>query len=323
MRTGMRIKQMALVAIGAGTIVLAMPGLASACLVPGTNASLRMTGRPDGVMDANGSTGMSGPVGTHVTIVGHGWASGVRMQFTWAGSTISPPMPVDGPDFSVNVVVPYGTVGVSYTIGASQPTAQSAALRGGTGHPFEVTNPDGSVPNNPSKGPAGPQSFSVNGAATGTRTGSGATTPGGSNPLANTGGSTASPTTGAGATASPSTRTGVVLPTSVSVSAVGATTEGPGATPAPGSAQAGTVAVPGTTAAAAPSLRSATGNLWSGFSAGATGLAPSLVGVPAGTGGTSQAGLAMGLLAVGTAALFGGFGVAELRRRRVTVPVGR
>lgn len=72
--------------------------------------------------------------------------------------------------------------------------------------------------------------------------------------------------------------------------------------------------------AAAVDARTASPDLWSGFATGPGTIgSPSLTTLPTTTDGTSSLAIAMGVLSGGLVALFAGFGVADLRRRRVTV----
>ncbi|HUP71333.1 MAG TPA: hypothetical protein VM142_16185 [Acidimicrobiales bacterium] len=76
-------------------------------------------------------------------------------------------------------------------------------------------------------------------------------------------------------------------------------------------------AAPVTEEEATAAARSASGDLWSGFAQGpATVGAPSLTALPTTTSGTSPLAIGMGVLSAGLVALFAGFGVADMRRRR-------
>lgn len=68
-----------------------------------------------------------------------------------------------------------------------------------------------------------------------------------------------------------------------------------------------------------PSPRTASGDLWSGFSQATGPSGPSLNSLPAASGGSSDLAIGLGLLSAGLVALFAGFGVAEVNRRRVPV----
>lgn len=71
------------------------------------------------------------------------------------------------------------------------------------------------------------------------------------------------------------------------------------------------------------SERSATADLWSGFRSGST---PSTLAPPAGEeperGSSSALAVGAGLLGLGAMALFAGFAVAEVRRRRALAATG-
>lgn len=76
-------------------------------------------------------------------------------------------------------------------------------------------------------------------------------------------------------------------------------------------------AAPVTEEEATAAARSASGDLWSGFAQGpATVGSPSLTALPTTTSGTSPLAIGMGVLSAGLVALFAGFGVADMRRRR-------
>ena len=323
--------------MGVGAVVVAVPGLAWACLVPGTSANLTMTGPGGGAADAYNSVGMYGPVGSYVSISGQGWEQGAAVQFTWGttvpGATVLATLPETDSSFHVTVRVPSGAPGEIYMISAAQPDAQKPAFQTGTGHPFLVTNPDGSLPANTAKkeSPAGETSTAGSGglaAGPGPAPAAVATEPSASAQSA------PAATSGAGAST-------VVIPNApaatgstpqAAATVLAAHAVAPRTTEAPVPARAATAATAaaqpvgaGTaghapSVATAPSLRSVTGELWSGFADGSD-PATSLVALPAApTAGTSQPALGVGLLGLGVVALFGGFGVAELRRRRVTVP---
>lgn len=307
----------------AGAAVLTLPALAQACLVPGTSASLTMSGPGSGAADAYNSVGMFGPVGSYVSVRGEGWEQGRPVQFSWGttvpGTTELTTLPDTDSSFQVTVKVPSGKPGEIYLISASQPDAQNAALRTGTGHPFLVTNPDGSLPADV------PQESSP----------SGATSAVGSGRLA------ASPAAAATEHQPPVAAEGLATSAASTVVVPGAAPSGspvppvavpghesaPRATEAPTPRRAGASA-PAARADTAPeaavtsSLRTVTGELWSGVSADGGRLpAASLLSVPGSpASGPSPTQLTAGLLGIGVLALLGGFSVAELRRRRV--PVG-
>lgn len=69
----------------------------------------------------------------------------------------------------------------------------------------------------------------------------------------------------------------------------------------------------------APSVRTASGDLWSGFSPAAGRSGPGLTSLPSTSSGSSDLAVGLGLLSAGLVALFAGFGVAELNRRRVVL----
>jgi len=70
----------------------------------------------------------------------------------------------------------------------------------------------------------------------------------------------------------------------------------------------------------APAPRSATADLWSGFAGGTRARTPGLADLSgASTSGSSPMAMAVGVLSAGLVALAGGFGIAEAKRRRVTV----
>lgn len=324
----MRVTKVLFGAAFAGAAVLAAPTIAQACLVPGTSASLTMTGPGGGAADAYNSVGMYGPVGSYVSVAGQGWEKGAAVQFSW-GTTVPGAaelltLPDTDSSFHVTVRVPTGAPGEIYLISASQPGAQNAALRTGTGHPFMITNPDGSLPSSTSKAssPSGTTSVAGSGRLPTAPTAPAAPEAQAANPAQ------ASTPAAAGAAST------VVIPSGPATSAAPAPVPGhapaPRSTESPAARSAAATAVqapaPATAdaaapPAAAPSLRTVTGELWSGFSAdGQRGTSLVTVsGSTASTQGPSPSELGVGLLGVGIVALFGGFGVAEFRRRRVAV----
>lgn len=307
----------------AGAAVLVMPALAQACLVPGTSASLTMSGPGGGTADAYNSVGMLGPVGSFVSVRGDGWEKGTAVQFTWGttvpGATELATLPDTDSSFRVTVKVPSGNPGEIYLISASQPGAQNPALRTGTGHPFLVTNPDGSLPADARQ----------------------ESSPTGSTSAAGSGRLAAGPPAAAiadqapAAAEAPATSTAAAstaaLPSAAASGSPAAAVAVPGHAPAPRATEApaprpavaaGPAAAVDAAAQAtvAPSRRTVTGELWSGFRADGRQSATSLLSVSgAPASGPSQTELVAGLFGIGVLALFGGFGVAELRRRRVPV----
>jgi len=69
---------------------------------------------------------------------------------------------------------------------------------------------------------------------------------------------------------------------------------------------------------AGPSAASATGDLWSGFAQGPGPVPSTDVTTPADPSTSPNLAIGVGLMGVGSAAVFGGFAVAAVRRRRVT-----
>ena len=281
-------KKTLVVVFAACALIIGSAGLAWACVVTGTTTSLRWSAT-------------SARPGELVSVHGEQWRTGVgQVVISLAGSVQqSAGVSSDG-SFNASFRVPASLVPGDYRLSGSQ------AGTGEAGENFRVLNPDGSSPGPivipPQVGGTNPSS------------------PGRPSTVVIPGAPVAAPA------ATPAVRPSVSAPTAGVVSVVPApvATEGPGTASRP--ASVGLATSPATTGSAvqpgAPAARSAIGDLWSGFGSGSTQQVPGLVNLPS-RSGPSPVALGIGFLTLGMAALFGGFGVAELRRRRATVPTGR
>lgn len=317
-------------------------GGATACAVALAGASVvwacasiqpKLTGNPS-----------SGPAGTTLTAVGHDFAPG-PVQLRWdspSGLLLGEPT---GPRFSIPITVPRNaSVGVHHIV-AVPTTGNRATL------PFEVTpqsstntSTNGSTGTNATTAAAAedeeqattPSAGQSTGTAERSTTGSGSTAPsGGSNTGAPspTGSSDPSaqpatspapaanrpqPSQGAVATAAPAGTSAAPRPGNVAagVPERQAPAQAPGAavTTASGQAVFGGSAAPA--APATPSAATVSGDTWSGFAGAAK---PSLLSrdlTDPASGNGPALGVGAAVLSGGLVALFAGFAVAEVARKR-------
>lgn len=291
---------------------------------------------------SNGQTSAgqtSGPSGTRVTVSGSDFGAG-PIEVRWDSRSGQLLAETQGPSFSVPVTIPPAPQGAHYIIAFQTVGTGTASMA------FEVTAPSGT--NNSGTTSTGEGNTSTS--ASGTPDEDESTEPATTN---NNGGSTGgnnssddgSNTTGSGSsTGTGATNTGTNQATTGGTASADAgdaaktantTGESPSApasrTPRPASANApavtadngrvvfgGSSAAPVDEVAGISSSSMVSGDTWSGF-AGST--KPSLLSEPdafdADQGsGPAGLGLALGLLAAGMAALFAGFGVAEVSRKR-------
>lgn len=313
--------------------------------VMGASFAWACSATPQVWFKGSGSSAAGRPTET-VTLYGSEWekTGGTTgpVELRWNSATAKPFASAEGPSFSVEMTVPDvrpdvytiyftqasvngGVARASFEVlPASRPAAdpadngepardtktsgsgsgaestqgsggqRSATTSGGTSQPSEETNA-GQPPARTTGGSGGVQSFPTPKAAAPSDT-------------AETGTTSVAPVAGVrpGAVATPSGQ--VVFGGSVAAPARSAS-------PAPASAPA--VA---DEQAAPASARVASGDLWSGFAPGTrTSLMPSLLDSPASStpGPAGPLALTAALAGAGLVALFGGFALAELRRKRV------
>ncbi len=302
-----------IVAIAGGiAVVLGIASTAWACFVAGTAPSLTT------------SRTQASP-GARVTVTGGNWVAGadpVALRWGSAGGAVLTqgfPNPDTRGAFSVLVTVPDESAG-PHMIYAVQPGSETQAVV------VDITSPaSGTVAPTDPGGEAQPTRTSLSTSSSG---------------AARVRAPEASPveaTVDAPAVAAPS---GLPAPPATGTAApspAGARVPAPaflaGRTPARGASTVSSPLLPSAPAtpgddtqpaAAVPSLRSAASDdLWSGLASGLdSSSAPSLLhlsGGAAGSSGTSEALIGLGLLVSGAVALSAGFAAAELRRRKAMV----
>jgi hypothetical protein len=286
----------------------ALAALAVCALAVGGGA-LAWACTPKATIDVHGSAGPGGgPPGSSVSTNGQGFGNG-PVDITFNGVPIASAV---GPSFTATGTVPNVAPGIHYIV-ATNPEGQAAAA-------FRVTGSATSPPGNPGSAD-NPGSSAPGAAATGGRTnGSGPTVPPGSTSGADAAGggrnsgtvsggerSRGAPRSGAGAGA------GVGLASAGSGESVFADSVGAGAQ----------AARRGASSKSAPSERSASGDLWSGFGAGKGG-SPAFAdatGPSNGPGGALT--LSMAVAGLGLVALLTGVGATGLRRRRALARGGQ
>jgi hypothetical protein len=234
----------------------------------------------------NGVEFAQGAAGSQVTVTGKGFNGSEPVLIHW-NTVPNKIAEVKGPSFSVAVTIPADAREGVYYLQATQGDEQAPAPMA-----FEVTQAAPAPPQAEQSVGAGVTSGRVSGAPTATA--------GGTSPVAP---SLAPTGPGSVVTSGPS-----ALPASANPPAL---VSGPGV-----AVFGGSVAPALDEAARARANRAATGDLWSGFRSGTR---PSL-----GTGSADNPGspgvpnlaIGVGLMSAGLVALAGGFGVAEVRRRR-------
>lgn len=274
-----------------------------------------------------------GRPGSQTQVSGRGFVTpaggvGEPVEIRW-NSTSGPVLGrAVGPNFSVTVTIPEAGDGVYYllAIGTSARSQASFQVRTTTsGSPEAEPTGEGQTSNVATGSEAAPSSRSGS-TASGTEGTSQSTT--GEQPAASTAGTGAQSVTAPAGQASPSPVPAEQA--SAAQNAAGSArsagqpaTVGERSEAAKGSAisaSAGTpTPAPEREEEVAPSPRSATADLYSGFASGHVGslTAPGIDGSP--SGGTSPLAVGVGLLTVGLIALGLGFGAAELARRRALV----
>ncbi|MFN2569229.1 MAG: IPT/TIG domain-containing protein [Candidatus Dormibacteria bacterium] len=297
---GRRIAPVALFVIGGLSLLGA--SVAWAC------TAQPVLGAPDSGGGGSSVSPQSGPQGTIVTVQGAGFQN-ADVSIRW-NSVDGPSLgTARGPNFSTTVTVPPSSP-AGYAIVAFQRDALGGL------------------------GPVARAPFQVTGDAAGSPGGSAAGSVAGSdrarNPGNNSTDDVASPATGrpAGAAAgAPSRRAtgGAPPPVTTGKGPVGGNLSGAVPRPAPSAgtiAGAPAVSVPASEAAAerprTGSSASVLGDLWSGYASGTT-SSTRLQDVPRSDALPTEAILGVGLLGGGLVALFAGFLVTDLTRRRATV----
>ncbi len=275
----------------------------STLVVLTTGAALAWACTPQAYINLSSTSG--GP-GDTVTVTGRGFIDG-PVEIYWNESGTAPLATARGPEFSIPVTIPQAASGVHYvTTAARTPDGQ---LVGSPSRAFEIqgaaltpTGPSGGAPNDSRPAPKG----------TGRPLGD---TPSPERPgaLQLTGASPPRDRTPARSQA-PSASGGPALDSSAAVRTPSLDDVPGDSTPTSGRGQA----VGGVSdSAPAPSAGSAVADLWSGFGSS---RAPSLLSgeaadVPGADGGSPLA-VGVGLMGLGLVALFAGFAMAEVRRRR-------
>jgi len=289
--------------------------------------------------------------GTEVGLTGGNWIANAPVSIVWSssGQSLGTPMSSSAGALWTRVTIPASAAGGSYYVKAIQNADKQAA----TTFTVEVVGQD-TTPTN--SGPAGSSDLAVTGGnggpaqtnqpsyvTGGSNVGSGgiptphnSTTPGpgGSSPAPNDAGQPAVATAGPAVDSAPSGAVSAPVANASAPAPVSAATPGAVAQPnpvanaanvpavSPAAARPGTAAEPEVMApsAVAPAPRSATADLWSGFSGGIKAHTPGLTDLSgASNSSSSPMAMAVGVLSAGLVALAGGFGIAEAKRRRVTV----
>lgn len=281
----------------------------------------------------------SGPAGSRATITASRFNPG-PVQIRWNGTDGPLLATASGPSFSVGITIPDSRLG-DYTVVAVQ--RQNDVIVGKASVPFQVTpagafSQGGYSSNDGTSTADGGQDASggVTRSSTAGEDSSGAGESPSGQPAAGSGG-TAFPSEASSATAaSPDAgaSTGQTASRAVSSGSGPAGQAANGAVPsaASGVARASDETIrpaqPSLTptdeaAGTIPSRRSATADLWGGFTDGQPARGVGLSGAPASGGGTSPLAVGAGLLTAGLVALFAGFGVAEHGRRRALAAAPR
>lgn len=279
-----------------------------------------------------------GKAGSQTQVAGRGFVTGEPVEIRW-NTTGGPVMGrAVGGDFSVVVTIPGDASNGVYYIVATAPKTQISAsfeVRSAAATSSDRTAPPDSQTSTSANGSEATTS-NASGQTSGTTQGGSGTTAGATGQSGDLGFAESQAQTSpegtpapAGQTASspaqagqPSTAAapGVARSTASSSSAAPA----PAGSPAAAAPQAGGQPAVPVDEQSSPNARSASADLWSGFSAGnPSSLSPGLDGgAPASSGATTPLALGVGLLSAGTVALGLGFGAAELRRKRALASQG-
>lgn len=303
-----------MLALALAVVTVAAGALAWAC-TPTANVS------------ASGSFGAGvGAAGKPATVAVSGYSEGAAVQVRWNGASGSVLATGTGPAFTTTVTIPNVPDGV-YNIVTTGPngTVADGEVRLGTA-PFKVGEPGVAAPSE-SPAPRAPAqngnagSAPAPGSSAGSTSGGNVVAPGRNSNTVSGGQAPSRAGAGAGAdrrstgtagSAAPAAAPGVTKTSSgqtVFADSVGANVPGAAAATKRGERAS-------SSSKAAPSKRSAEGDLWSGFSSGkarAGGLGGA-VGPASGPGSALTLGLAVA--GFGLVALLGGAGAAGLRRRR-------
>lgn len=313
----------ALVATTVGATALMLGAVAWAC------TAQPVIGTPVG--GPNGGSALSpqsGPSTTPVRVDGRDFNAGpVEVRWNSAGGTeLASPRP-QGPSFSVTIVIPEASQGTHYVVAFQRDTAGNIDVIARA--PFQVTAA-GTAPGYASSGSAsgatgsdagGSTSASTEGDTAGAPSASAQPATGaqrlGSAPRSE------SPAAPAPAVTEVEPQPGQVRSTPTANAAAPSRTAAPtgAATPARDGAATAAPAAPvavGAPADEAPSQRSVSSDLWSGFADGSS-RSVGLTDTPRSSGSVPAPVVGAGVLAAGLVALFAGFGVTEARRRRVAV----
>jgi len=324
-------------------------GFVTVLSVAVTGAALSWACSPGGEVSAsyaggNGGGGgptpaLSGPAGSDVRVTGRGFTPGRAVQIHWnelAGPVLAETKVAQDGTFEANITIPQAPVD-THTILAASTLSNGAAFARGT--PFTVTGP-GATTTSGAEANQGPTSQSAPQApaqstpgATGGRTNGGSQAAGPNSQTVNAPTVAAPPT---GGDPGGTLRRGGSLQQAPLSSDRGTrdkrrTAPGPQGTtpvfadsmPAGGSASPAGSAPPAPTSATSPgadqggtSERSASGDLWGGFSS-ASASPPSLDGAAGPADNSSQPmTVGLGLLGLGLVLVVAGFGIAGFRRRR-------
>lgn len=263
-----------------------------------------------------------GKAGSQAQVTGKGFVTGEPVEIRW-NSTGGPVIGrAVGSNFTVAVTIPAGAgAGVYYVVATAPGTRGQIA--------FHVRSTSSAQSGDPAPDGGGETSGTADGSNGGTSGESGsnsAAASGGSGGSGTSGGSgqsgdlvfgeaetEAAPASGGQATAAPAPRSSAPATGSASAAKDAATT--PAATAAP----AGVTPVPGNDEEASVSARSASADLWSGFSAGDAGSLTAPATEAPGSDDVNPLAYGLALLSLGVLALGLGFGAAEVRRQRVPV----
>jgi len=258
--------------------------------------------------------------GSTTTVSGAGWAADAVALRLSSGASLGTAY---GPSFSVQVQVPQIASGF-YSVLAAQGATEVSM-------PIQVARVGaGGDPTGGTGTPGGSTSISTDG-GTGDQGSTPASVPAAGALPSNGIPSRPSQASPAGV-AGPSSNTGGVAPGLLGAGPAGSARQAPAsATSGLGTAGQGSPGFAGGATASTsddgqqaaleggPTPKSASGELWSGFSSGTSRRAAGLVDQAGSSGPASQMAVALGLGVLGVAALLGGFAAAEVRRRRAPV----
>lgn len=271
----------------------------------------------------------SGPAGTKATLTASEFYPG-PVQIHWNSTTGKELATAQGPSFSVTFAIPDDSPGV-YTVVAVQRGAGGSIL-GKASTTFELTPSSTTHRGGYTFGPGTGDSTEPEGSATEGST-NGASQPGGDT-SSRSGGTAAKGVQsygngGAafgpepGAAESPSAApAGVGARQPATASAAGGSPSG-AASAQGGGAQAPVAAAAADESDQAVSARAGLADIWSGFEAERSKTGASLTEAAPLAGGTTPVAAGAALLSLGLLALFAGFGVAELSRRRAVAGARR